>query len=191
MIKIIDNVTSPANAAYLEALMLDNPWTYLRSTAYNRDEAAKKPYDPSWALTLYNHDTMLNPLMTHAQSILVKALYLEKMSISKLVRIRGGMTTRTPYPIVHAPHVDWDDFHMTALYYVNDADGETIFYKETREETETLSSFEWAKDRQFTVLQKVQPKADRIVLFDGRIFHSSTSPTTVDYRLTINYNWLP
>jgi hypothetical protein len=58
MIKIIDNVTSPANAAYLEALMLDNPWTYLRSTAYNRDEAAVKPYDPSWALTLYNHDTI-------------------------------------------------------------------------------------------------------------------------------------
>jgi 2OG-Fe(II) oxygenase superfamily len=129
--------------------------------------------------------------MTHAQSILVKALYLEKMNISKLVRIRGGMTTRTPYPVVHAPHVDWDNFHMTALYYVNDADGETIFYKETREETETMSSFEWAKDRQFTVLQKVQPKADRMVLFDGRIYHSSTSPTTVDYRLTINYNWLP
>lgn len=191
MIKIIDNVTSPANVAYLESLMLDQPWTYLKSTAYNQYNDKKTPYDPSWAYTMYNHDEIRSPLMTHAQSILIKALHMEGLTISKLIRIRGGMTTRTPYPVVHAPHVDWDNFHMTALYYLNDADGETIFYKETRDETLSQSSFEWAKDKLFTIEQRIKPKADRMVIFDGRIFHSSTSPTLVDYRMTINYNWLP
>jgi hypothetical protein len=191
MIKIIDNVTSPANASYMESLLIERPWTFLKSTAYNQFETAQQPYDPSWAYTMYNYDEIRSPLMTHAQSILIKALYLAEMPISKLIRIRGGMTTRTPYPVVHAPHVDWDNFHMTALYYVNDADGETIFYKEKRDETLEVSSFEWSKNREFTIDKKVQPKADRMVIFDGRIFHSSTSPTNADYRITINYNWLP
>lgn len=191
MITIIDNVTSAANVAYLESLLIEQPWTYLKSTAYNQYQPQNKPYDPSWAYTMYNYEEIRSPLMTHAQSVLLKALSMKNLSIQKLIRIRAGMTTRTPYPVVHAPHVDWDNFHMTALYYVNDADGETIFYQETRDENLEISSFEWSQDKKFTVAKKVQPKADRMVIFDGRIYHSSTSPTNTDYRITINYNYIP
>ena len=33
--KVIDNITTPANAAHLKHLLLDEPWYYLKSTAYN------------------------------------------------------------------------------------------------------------------------------------------------------------
>lgn len=191
MIKIIDNVTTPANASYFEFLLMDQHWSYIRSTAYNQYEQPKKPYDPSWVCMMYNHEEVINPLMYLAQSILLKALYEQNMSISKLIRIRAGLTTRTPYPVIHAPHVDWDNEHMTALYYVNDADGDTVFYNETRDPNLDISSFEWGKDKQFTVAQTVTPKADRLVIFDGSRFHSSTTSCNTDYRLIINYNWLP
>jgi hypothetical protein len=189
--KVIDNVTSPANASYLENLMLDQPWFYLRNTAYNQFDNRIQPYDPSWVLMMYNNNEIMNPLMSLAQSILIKALYESQMSLSKLIRIRAGFTTRTPYPIIHEPHVDWDDGHMTALYYVNDSDGDTIFYKEKRDQSLSVSSYEWSKNKKFTVDQTVSPKADRLVIFDGLTYHSSTSPIAHDHRLVINFNWVP
>lgn len=189
--KIVDNVTTPANALYLENLMLDLPWYYLKSTAYNQFREIQRPYDPSWVATIYNNEEITSPLMNLTHSILIKMLYEQKLSISKLIRIRAGLTTRTPHPIIHAPHVDWDDNHMTGLYYVNSSDGDTIFYQERRDPDLDISSFDWSKDRKFTVDQKVSPKADRFVLFDGAIYHSSTTPTNSDYRIVINFNWLP
>ena len=187
MIKIVDSLTSPANASYLENLFLDQPWSYLQSTAYNLES---KPYDSSWALSLYNHEQIMHPLMTHCQSLLVKALHENNIPMSKLIRIRAGLTTRTPYPVVHAPHVDWDSPHMTALYYVNDADGDTIFYKEKRDPSLKQSSYEWSKDRKFNIKQSITPKADRMVIFDGSTYHSSTSSCSTDYRIIINFNFL-
>jgi hypothetical protein len=191
MIKIIDNVTSPANAIYLESLMLDQPWYYLKSTAYNQLDVPSRPYDQSWVSMIYNYDTIMNSLMTLTQSILVKALYEQNMSISKLIRIRAGLTTRTPHPIIHAPHVDWDTPHMTALYYVNDSDGDTVLYEEKKDNTHTESSYQWSKDKKFTIDQTVSPKADRMVIFDGLTYHSSTSCCQNDHRIVINFNWLP
>ena len=189
--RVVDNVTSPANASYLENLILDQPWFYLKNTAYNRDGINVRPYDPSWVLMMYNGTDIMNPLMTLAQSILVKALHDQNMSISKLIRIRAGLSTRTPHPIVHAPHVDWDDNHMTALYYVNDSDGDTIFYNERRDQHLNISSYEWSQGKKFTINETVTPKADRLVIFDGTTYHSSTSPTEHDYRIIINFNWIP
>lgn len=191
MIRVIDNLTTTANAKYLEDLLMDQPWRYVKSTAYNQFENLQKEYDPSWVLTLYNFDEIQSPLMPLAQSILIKALHDQNMSITKLIRIRVGLTTRTPYPVVHAPHVDWDDGHMTALYYVNSSDGDTIFYKETRDETLPVSSYNWSKDHKFNIDQTVKPVCDRMVLFNGLTYHSSTTPCHTDYRLIINYNWLP
>ena len=191
MIKVIDNLSTKANVKYLEDLLMDQPWRYVKSTGYNQFENLQREYDPSWVLPLYQFEEISSPLMTLAQSILIKALYDQNMSISKLIRIRVGLTTRTPYPVVHSPPVDWDDSHMTALYYVNDSDGDTVFYKEKRDETLSVSSYNWSKDQKFNVDQTIKPVADRIVMFDGLTYHSSTTPCHTDYRLIINYNWLP
>ena len=187
--KVVDNVTTPANAAYLENLMLDHPWYYLKSTAYNFEQE-KKPYDPSWVSIIYNEGEVQSPLMNLAHSILIKVLYEQNLSLSKLIRIRAGLTTRTPHAITHAPHVDWDNKHMTGLYYVNSSDGDTIFYKETRDESLNVSSYDWSKKCNFNIDKTVTPRADRFVIFDGATYHSSTTPVDSDHRIVINYNWL-
>lgn len=188
---VVNNVTTPANAAYLENLMLDHPWYYLKSTAYNLTNEIKHPYDPSWVSMIYNNNEAMSPLMNLAHSILIKALYDQNLTMSKLVRIRAGLTTRTPHPITHAPHVDWDDEHMTGLYYVNSSDGDTILYNEVRDPSLEISSLEWGKNHKFTIKKTIAPKADRFVIFNGLNYHSSTSPVNHDYRIIINYNWIP
>jgi hypothetical protein len=192
LMKIIDNITTPANAAHLKHLLLGEPWYYLKSTAYNDDDSTGGiPFESSWILMIYDNKEIMSPLMHLAHSILVKALHQQNLTMSELIRIRAGFTTRTPEPFTHAPHVDWDVEHMSGLYYLNDSDGDTIFYNDKQDPGLEESSFDFSQNREFTVDQTVTPKADRFVLFDGDTFHSSTSPTKNDYRLVLNYNWLP
>jgi hypothetical protein len=191
MITVLDNLTSSANTKYLEKCLLDHPWYYLKDTAYNQFNQESTPYEPSWVHFLYNNDESLSDLKPLAESILLKALDELKLPISKLIRIRAGMSTRTPFSFVHGAHTDWDNNHMSAVYYVNDSDGDTIFYKEKRDQNLNINSFEWSKDKKFTIDQTVSPKSDRIVVFDGLTYHSSSTPVDNNYRIIINFNWLP
>jgi hypothetical protein len=190
MIKIIDNLTSKANAKHIENCLITHPWYYLKDTAYNQHDDTKKPYEPSWMYFLYNKGDSLSDVKPLAESLLITALDKLNLPFKELIRIRAGLSTRTPYPVRHAPHVDYDSRHMSALYYVNDSDGDTIFYNEERDENLTISSYEWSKDKTFTVRQQVTPRADRMVIFNGLIYHSSSTPCNHDNRIVLNFNWM-
>ena len=82
----------------------------------------------------------------------------------------------------NSPHVDFSDEHKTMLYYVNDSDGDTIFYNENYKTIKNSKSF--------SVDQKVNPVMGRAVLFDGLKFHSSSPPFLNDRRVVININYL-
>ena len=61
----------------------------------------------------------------------------------------------------HAPHVDLNIPHTSLIYYVNDADGDTLFFDEDYE----------------TQIDSVTPKKGRAVLFNGLIPHAAGIPT--------------
>lgn len=190
MIRIIENLTTPGNNKRIHDLLLDHPWHYLKNTAYGSFTNNQKPYEASWQYVLYNKEPS-SDLFYLAESLLISGLYKANLTCSELVRIRAGMMTRTPQTVIHDPHVDWESDHMTALYYVNDSDGETIFYDQVWNENLDIPSWEWAKDREFTIKQRICPKADSLVIFNGLQFHSSSTPVNNDYRIVLNFNWKP
>lgn len=69
----------------------------------------------------------------------------------------------------YAPHTDRSEEHLGLIYYVNDSDGDTIFFEGDKE------------------LQRVTPKKGRIVLFDGSTLHAGGFPTD-NPRCIVNYN---
>lgn len=71
----------------------------------------------------------------------------------------------------HAPHVDLDFPHKSLIYYVNDSEGDTVFFEKDYE----------------TIIDKVSPKKGRAVLFDGLIPHAAGIPT-FNPRCIVNYN---
>ena len=71
----------------------------------------------------------------------------------------------------HAPHVDLNIPHTSLIYYVNDADGDTLFFDEDYE----------------TQIDSVTPKKGRAVLFNGLIPHAAGIPTAGP-RCIVNYN---
>ena len=81
------------------------------------------------------------------------------------------------------PHIDIADFkHLVILYYVTDADGETVIYDNQFKENEKIPNFEDLKEK-----KRVMPKQGRVVCFDGFYWHTSQQPT-IGPRCIINYN---
>jgi len=82
-------------------------------------------------------------------------------------------------------HVDTDPFHphLVVLYYVIDADGETLISNMRANSTATtILPYD---DK--AVIQRVKPKQGRAVLFDGSYFHTAGQPQT-GMRCVININ---
>ena len=69
------------------------------------------------------------------------------------------------------------DNHYVVLYYVLDSDGDTIIYNE-QEESET-----------YTIKERVTPKQGRVVIFDGRFYHTAEQPRH-NTRCILNYDLL-
>ena len=85
-------------------------------------------------------------------------------------------------------HVDGYFRHMVLIYYVNDSDGDTLFYEERHPGSELVHGI--LDNSKVTLSKRVTPKFNRYVIFDGLQFHSSSAPKETDYRFVINYNFI-
>ena len=92
------------------------------------------------------------------------------------------------FPTSKFPHRDMDtsdsnfleNNFWAVIYYVNESDGDTVVYNETRK----LEDFS-----QYTIKQRISPKKGRIVFIKGHLFHSASNPSNkYSKRIVINYN---
>lgn len=68
--------------------------------------------------------------------------------------------------------------HLVLLYYVNDSNGETILFNENVIGNQNNCQLHfWQDEHNFSIDYKILPKKGRILLFDGRTYHSASSPT--------------
>ena len=109
------------------------------------------------------HDLLLTPLYSFCHT--------KKILIDQVLHFRTFLQTPSPNPSSQAIHIDRPENHMVMLYYVNDSDGDTIFYDDNENE-----------------IKRVTPKKGRIAFFDGSIKHSGSSPSN-STRIVINYNF--
>ena len=81
-----------------------------------------------------------------------------------------------------APHVDADIDHLVVLYYVNDSDGDTVIYENKFQGYDKVPHFDDLVEK-----KRVTPKAGRVVIFNGKQWHTSNQPEH-NVRAVINYN---
>ena len=101
------------------------------------------------------------------------------VKIKQLLRIKLNLTTPVPNYNVNnfcMPHVDFQLPHHVFLYYINDSDGDTVFF----DKSINLQS------NDLKINHRITPEKGKCVLFDGSIYHTQSNPINSSIRMNIN-----
>ena len=77
--------------------------------------------------------------------------------------------------------MSWSSELSESLYYVNESDGDTWMFNEEFKQ--------FPEPDVFTVKQRISPKPNRLIIFDGLCYHTASNPINSDSRVIININY--
>lgn len=157
------------------------PWYYSKNTAYDDlrpGENGFNLWDFSFSHNLYSDNEALSFIGQESEKLLRRICDNCDLKLKEIIRIRAGLITRTPMQITHAAHVDYTYPHHTALFYITTCDAPTIIYNQQYPNSVVL-----------TEMTRIPSEENKVVIFDGLQYHSSTSPTDVKQRIVINFNF--
>tara|TARA_B100000287_G_scaffold207855_2_gene196141 strand:+ start:3123 stop:3665 length:543 start_codon:yes stop_codon:yes gene_type:complete len=175
--KVFEDVISPAYQERINNIMHDVSfkWGLLDDVTYGTDDALRSKFPhvkgtPGFAHLFYDKASGIQS--EHLDFILPLLLSFTGTNNFDLIRIKGGLLLPTSTGH-NMPHVDFDEPGLTtALYYVNDSDGNTVFFDDT-----------------YNMVEEIKPQRGKVVIFDGLTYHASTCPTLATNRITLNFNY--
>lgn len=179
MIHEITDLLRPNHLAYAKAKFTstDIPWFYLPFTANPMDIDTLSEYAGSFSHLVYKHGEPISPLAEAAITILITACDTLQQELDTVIRIRLGLSTRTPRQIQHSPHRDQQYAHRAAIWYPETSSGDTVIFQET------------ALSRRYTEIYRKSPIGNSWLDFPGEHMHSSTTPDQHETRIVLNYNY--
>ena len=161
------------------------PWYYIDDITL-REGHPRSQRRPGFAheyVKYYGEDEITGKQVSRFHRIFIPMLQnaCRKLGIMDVNVLQGRSFLQVPLNLknrdVDTPHIDiYDrDNFFVVLYYVCDSDGDTIIYNERKE------------SKKYTIKQRVTPKQGRVVIFDGRLFHTAEQPIN-NTRCIVNYN---
>ena len=184
--KVIDNFLSKSYfkevSSYIQSI--DFKWTYIKNIGiyYKEKENIERKFGFSHTFIKDNGSP------TSELANFLKPMFLNILDLTnkeKIIRARAVMTNNVGKSVLYERHVDLYRPHASAIFYINESDGDTILYDKkifTQEEFDN-------KKNDYSILKKVSPKPNRLLVFDGNTLHSSMSPTKNNTRIIINSNY--
>lgn len=182
MIDVIDDFLPQGEYKPIFDYMMgsDFPWFWNQShmfddLTYNLTSLPDKENQvdyPQLVCGIYNDNDIVDSNLYK----IVKPL-INRIQYSKLIRVKANLNVKhircdeTKYGHQHTDTTEEGAY--TAIYYVNDCDGDTVFLNGDGSET------------------RVSPKANRFVLFPATLYHCGNTPKQSDRRVVININWIP
>lgn len=115
------------------------------------------------------------------------------ISIDEILRIRLRLTTKIEGHTANnyaAPHVDFADFksqYYTLIYYVDDSDGDTIFFDRVFDPDQDI--YDPEVDMKLRPVFKSTPEKGKAIFFNGHRFHAGNYPINFDSRIVINFDF--
>lgn len=166
------------------------PWFYTGTTLGENTEKTDK-FNYSFFHNAYFHDDGYSVVGEKLEYAILDCLNYINFPISRMLRIRLGLITVTEHTIVHTPHIDFPFEHKTGLLYLNDSDGDTILYNERYDTSRDKSEYDQKiRNREKEIITTFTPKENKLAIFDGLLYHSSSSPTKTDRRVVVNFNYV-
>jgi hypothetical protein len=185
---VIDNVVPAEMADRIEHVLLnDADWHYISDVTFG--EGAESRSTPAMAHVFKNtawpnHN---DPFLSLVMPIVEAACKQVGYEILGLQKARSFLQVPLNEKFINAKvdalHVDQPYPHLVVLYYVMDADGDTILVDHKRV-GKTRFDLEAAD---FAELTRVTPKKGRCVVFDGDNYHTAEQPRN-GLRCIVNFN---
>tara|TARA_Y100000289_G_C3912687_1_gene145588 strand:- start:30 stop:587 length:558 start_codon:yes stop_codon:yes gene_type:complete len=105
------------------------------------------------------------------------------LGCENVMRSRLDMTMYTPGGRLCDAHIDNPNQHTATIFYLNDSDGNTVIYNEKFEGDTNIDQ------SKLTIKQEIEPKANRLLIFDGFHFHTGHVPQKHNTRVLLNSNF--
>lgn len=190
MVEVIDEYLSPSYFNFIKDMVESSsfPWEYTGDITDNISNHSDSLKQFGFSHSIYNFMPYMARDNDYAKTVRPALLTIQDSLDCDIVqRARFDMTVYSETEHIHSPHIDLD--HSCPFYsvilYINDSDGETIFY----EQTSINTSHVIGSHHDYTVMKTVEPKANRLVVFDGRIIHTGKSPSKNKRRILLNANF--
>ena len=167
-------------------LKLNNfPWYFTNNTVYNKPKGLSKFDD----ISILGHMMIVDGKVTSdyfnalSNEVNIPGLIKKYNLPNQIIRSQANLFLKRDKTIDPCPHIDFQNVrHLVVLYYVNDCDGDTIFYNLSDQDDHRLEEME--------VWRRESPKKGDFVIFDGRIFHSPSCPVKSTCRSTLNFDFI-
>lgn len=178
-----------------DVMSMDLSWYYANQTTYgnfDHEETENTLYQHSYFHSVIVEGNHNSPVASLVEMCI--AGIFDKAGIEFKGRIdRARFITQIvgPTSITHKPHIDTADVKYTGFMYINDSDGDSVMYNENYDIMSGMNSFEYYKlldQKGFTVRETIEPRANKSVLFDSMIYHSSCSPSKTSRRVVLNFS---
>jgi hypothetical protein len=181
MIKIFDDVFSLEEIAEIERIVtgVDFAWYMQKSTViegYEYKHDWQKDRDRFVDIMWLRHGFIVDGQDNSGYANMSKFIFdkvnkkLEKKHAS-ILRCQANLVLQDQEGKPSTPHIDQEIEHTVMIYYAIDSDGDSVFYDNLGNITNTVS-----------------PKKGRVLLFSGDSIHSGTPPKNHKTRIVFNYN---
>jgi hypothetical protein len=143
------------------------PWYFNKKICPNVEKSSSQ-----FTHTFYRN----NQIESEAFSLIKPMIYFiedkTNTSFKKIERIKVNLRAKTINDNYELNiHTDMEqDNYKSFLYYVNDSDGDTLFFDENNK-----------------IINSVAPKENSGIFFNSNIKHTSQAPIKNDYRVVINF----
>ena len=191
MFEICENILPSKYADRIERELLSTSfnWNFNKNTADPNYKFSNKNILDTEQFTFKFYDAdMFNPVSDKKFDFIIPMQYIfeQKFSIdiSHCVRVKANLLLQKVGFNTHnynTPHVDLvsnEGFRaLSILYYVNDSDGDTVFFNEYASNNPV----------HLTEYKRLTPKKNSAIIFDSDRYHASCNPLKNNYRCVINF----
>lgn len=197
---VIDDVIPKLYQDQVEQFLLEKqPWFFQSDITFSDahlrelDKIGIHPERRSgWGSMVFDPEKQFGTYNNLLTPILYFALDMIQLPLNQILLTRGFISmpvSKDKENRIDKPHVDRMHDHLVCVYYVNDADGDTVIFNKTANYMFENSLTPDIDPKDLDVLQTVTPKKGRCVLFNGSLYHASTQPTT-GIRCIVNFNFV-
>ena len=164
--RVVDNFLPQADFKLAQSLIMDYGFPWMWNDSVTKEVGLADPNEFQFVHLFY--DPLSGVVTDYPRWIDIIKPYGDRMNPTSLMRIKANLNIGTKEYLTREFHTDFNVKCTTAIAYMNNNNGYTLFEDGT----------------------KVESKENRVVIFDSQMRHAGIPCTDEKRRVVINFNFI-